>query len=256
VLTLIDRQFWTYAPAGVRAHTYSPSPLTSVGQLTQLRQEEESALRRAFPAANVDTSGNKAIKISGGSLARSVDVVPSHWFDTVEYQRTSQLPDRGVIILDKQANRGITNYPFKHIHLVGSRDSMALGGLRKAIRLCKNVKADADHDIALPSFDLAAIMYHANIGALAISAYGDLAVLAETQRHLDYLYHHQDEAKQLDVPDGTRRIFDSEAKLTALAQLSYEIDELQRAVATEHEGILRSLNAATARQILTEARAY
>ncbi|MBB5879647.1 hypothetical protein GGR74_000795 [Xanthomonas arboricola] len=213
LLTLIAGQFYSYDPNGSRALTgaYLPSTKTSLQQLTSLRIEEESALPRAFPAATVDTSGSKAIKISGGSLPRSVDIVPSHWYETADYQRSSELHDRGVIILDKKANSTVTNYPFKHIKAVSDRDMTALGSLKKSIRLIKNIKADAEQDIALPSFDLAAIMFHADMTALRNGYLHELAILAETQRHLDYLYSNPNEAQLLLVPDGTRRILTAKA---------------------------------------------
>lgn len=236
LLTLIAGQFYNYDTYGVRAlaGAYNPSTRTSLQELTALRSEEEQALRKAFPAATVDTSGSKAVKISGGSLARSVDVVPSHWYETADYQRTGELHDRGVIILDKRANSTLTNYPFKHIKEVSDRDTLAFGSLRKAIRLVKNIKADSDSDIALPSYDLAAVMFHADIAALRAGYVYELAILAETQRHLDYLYRHPEEAKLLDVPDETRRIFNSKEKIDALLILSNEVDKLLEAVANEN----------------------
>lgn len=254
LLTLIDRDFFTYERSGIKAHTYIPVSTTSLDQLVQLRREEEPALRNAFPKADVDASGSKAIKISGGSLARSVDVVPSHWYDTAEYQRTGELQDQGVIILDRKNNRTITNFPFKHINLVGGRDDLVAGGLRKAIRLCKNVKADSDRDIALPSFDIAAIMFHADQAALRMGAIHELSILAETQRHLDYLYWHPAEAAALTVPDGTRRVFDTEAKRSALLSLSSEIDELFKAVVEEHDLFGVASTNDQARKVLNEAR--
>lgn len=254
VLTLIDQQFLSYDPSGIKSNTYWPSPDTSLDQLTQLRREEEPALKNAFPKAIVDTSGSKAIKISGGSLARSVDVVPSHWYDNADYQASVELHDRGVIILDRKANKTVTNFPFKHIKLVADRDAIVAGGLKKAIRLCKNVKADSDSDIALPSFDIAATMFHADQAALRMGVFYDLAILAETQRHLDYLYSHKEIAQLLYVPDGTRRIFDTGAKLDALLLLSCEMDELLKAVAEEHEILGSSATNERARKVLNEAR--
>jgi hypothetical protein len=210
----------------------------------------------AFPEANVDTSGGKAIKVSGGSLARSVDVVPSHWYDSIDYQLSDQLHDRGVVILDRKANKTVVNFPFKHIKLVSDRDITTAGGLRKAIRLCKNVKADSDRTIELSSFDIAAVMYHADQSALRTGIVYELAVLAETQRHLDYLYHNKEEAKRLEVPDGSRRIFDTDAKFGGLLSLSTEMDELVRAVAGEYDHRLSLIGGhASARQLLNEVRA-
>lgn len=256
LLTVIEGQFYNYDTYGVRAlaGAYNSSSKTSLQELIALRNEEEQALRKAFPAATVDTSGSKAIKISGGSLARSIDVVPSHWYETAAYQRSGELHDRGVIILDKRTNSTLTNYPFKHIKEVSDRDLLALGSLKKAIRLIKNIKADADSDIALPSFDLAAVMFHADIDALRAGCVYELAILAETQRHLDFLYLHPERAKLLDVPDGTRRIFDSKEKIDALLILSNEVDKLLEAVANENTPGLPASNHRDRRQLVSTLR--
>lgn len=252
LLTLISAQFLSFDPSGLRATagSYYPTPLTSLQQLKGLRAEEEPALENAFPAAKVEKQGSKSIKISGGSLARSVDVVPSHWHDSADYQRSGELHDRGVIILDKNNNTTVTNYPFKHIRAVSDRDLVAMGSLKKAIRLIKNIKADADQDIALPSFDLAAIMFHADMAALRNGYWHELAILAETQRHLDDLYHHPDYAKLLLVPDGTRAIFDSPAKWSSLLTLSCEVDRLLEAVANENSIGLPASNHSERRQLV------
>jgi hypothetical protein len=88
-LLTIDRDFLVYDTAGHGSATgkyRSPTQDTSLGILQSLRSEAEKALTQKFPAATVDTSGSKAICVSGGSLQRPVDVVPSHWYDTVSYQ--------------------------------------------------------------------------------------------------------------------------------------------------------------------------
>jgi len=174
-------------------------------------------------------------------LARPVDVVPSHWHDTVEYQTSGQEHDRGVKILDKKLARDIDNLPFFHIKRVRDRCGLTSGALRKSIRLCKNVKADAERDgqqIALPSFDIAATMYHADLPALQMGAVYELAILAETQRHLDMLARNQEDAKKLLVPDGSRPIFDTAEKFQGLVRLSIEMDDLVREVGKEQSAAL------------------
>ncbi|MEZ5462935.1 hypothetical protein [Dokdonella sp.] len=235
-LLTIDCDFRTYALAGHKARTnqYGPrSSKTSIDVLSSLRSHCERTLRDAFQAAKVDANGSKAIKISGGSLARPVDVVPSHWNDTVDYQSTTAEHDRAVTILDKSVPMTIDNLPFKHIKLIKASCDVAAGGLRKSIRLCKHVKADLEQEgskISLSSFDIASIMYHADLQILASGRYFELAILTETQRHLDYLYGNQDYAKTLLVPDGTRRIFDASHKFSALLSLSVDMDRLVREV--------------------------
>ncbi|KQX96858.1 hypothetical protein ASD28_17355 [Massilia sp. Root133] len=242
-LLVIDLSHLVYQTTGVRARngTYKPATSTSALVLSRLRQQVEADLPDAFPAATVDVEGAKAVKISGGSLPRSVDVVPAHWFDTVDYQATGQEVDRGVYIYNKNTGETIDNLPFLHIARVAARCDSIRGGLRKAIRLCKSVKADSDRDITLPSYDIAATMYHSDMAALWWGQHNDLAVLAETQRFLDLLARNDDLAKSLVVPDGSRKIFNSAEKLSGLLRLSIELDELLNKVYEEN---VPSLNAA------------
>jgi hypothetical protein len=234
-LLVIELSHLVYQTLGVRARSgmYSSASSTSEVVLSRLRLQVEADLPEAFPAATVDIKGAKAVKISGGSLPRSVDVVPAHWFDTVNFQATGQEIDRGVYIFNKKTGQTIENFPFLHIARIGSRCDSVRGGLRKAIRLCKSVKADSDRDITLPSYDIAATMYHADMEALSWGQHNDLAVLAETQRFLDVLARNDDLAKTLVVPDGSRKIFDSAEKLNGLLRLSIEMDELLNKVYEE-----------------------
>ncbi len=239
-LLVLHDGFRTYNPYGARANFYTGGATrTSVQVLTDLRGKSETILKAKYPAATVDCSGSKAIKISGGSLPRIVDVVPSHWDDNVAYQQSLAETERGVTVLDKRAGKTVDNLPFKHLQLLEARDGEAFQSMKKAVRLCKNVRADADDEIDYSSFDLASTLYHADLAALRIGAVYELAILAEAQRFLDYLYHHKDYARSLKVPDGTRTIFDSEAKLAGLTSLSLELDRLARAVAKEQSAVVR-----------------
>jgi hypothetical protein len=235
----LETGFFTFERGGFREQIglyTSPTTKTSVGVIYSLRREAEKILREKFYAANVDTSGGKAISISGGSLARPVDVVPSHWYDTHAYQRSGNERDRGITILNTKNFETINNLPFLHIDRVHNHDIACGGGLKKAIRLCKNVKNDAVEEgrkINFPSFDIAATMYHADRASLAVGQYYELAVLSETQRFLDELYHDKDKATSLYVPDGSRKIFDTQEKYEGLRTLSCEIDDLLKEVAKE-----------------------
>jgi hypothetical protein len=240
-LLTLDEAFHTYDTIGFLSqtgHYRSPISYTPLSALQSLRRQIETILEVKYPAADVNTSGSKAVKISGGSLARPVDVVPSHWHDTADYQRSSQEYDRGVTILDRKIPMTIDNMPFRHIKRIDERDIFAIQGLKKAIRLCKNVKSDAAEDgteIALPSFDIAATMYHADLGTLRAGAANELLILAETQRHLDALTNNSEVARKLIVPDGSRPVFDTDAKLRGLRALSIEMDDLAKEVAKEQD---------------------
>src|SRR5262249_16118620 len=85
-----------------------------------------------------------------------------------------------------------------------------------------------------------ATMYHADISAFQIGTQFELAILTETQRHLDALSNNFSNARTLMVPDGSRRIFDTESKLHALRTLSGEMDDLLMEVSKE-QGLLFAL---------------
>lgn len=257
-LLTIDRRMLTYAVGGARVWSYYPTALNSLGTLLELRGAAETVLRSAYPKAKVDCSGGKCIALSGGSLQRPVDVVPAHWNDTAEYQLTQADHDRGVTILNKKVPSTIDNLPFLHIKRVQDADDLVHGGLKRAIRLTKNVKNDADDQVnagKLASYDIAALLYHADKTALRLGAVRDLAILSETTRFLDWCWRNQAQAKLLRTPDGSRTILDSDAKLEGLLAISLEMDELARQVALEHVAAARgaSLDAQQLRKVLTEA---
>lgn len=252
-LLVIEQQVLMYDQHGARASTYTNPRNDSLDVLQNLRKTSERILDDAFPIATVNKANAKSIKITGGSLARDVDVVPAIWWDTANYQNTQLESDRGVAILDKNVPKKIYNTPFLHIKLITSRCEQTFGGLRKSIRLLKNVKADAEEDgksIGLSSFDIASIMYHCDIYRLQKGYFHELSLLSETQYWLDYLWNNYDYAKTLYVPDETRRIFDNDEKRNDLMKLSLEIDDLLKEVAKE-------LNAAFENnQILSLMRDY
>jgi hypothetical protein len=246
-LLTLDTSFYTYATYGRRSlsgYYTTTTSRTSLGVLLELRRQIESALKAAYPAATVDCSGGKCVAISGGSLARPVDVVPAHWWDTCDYQETGLERDRGVTILNKKVPEPLDNLPFLHIRRIHERDGASLGGLKKAIRLTKNVKNDAENEGSaanLPSFDIAALLYHADQDALRAGFTYELTILRETQRFLDWCYANQAAAKQLRTPDGSRTILDSDAKMTGLLTISCEMDSLAKAVAKEHSLALQAI---------------
>lgn len=237
-LLVLRTRFLTYTRGGVMAlrGDYYPTTESSLPSLIALRRNVEELLESAFPRAKVDKTGAKAVKISGGSLPRQVDVVPAHWHDGLEYQASGQKHYRGVTILDKSIPSTVDNLPFLHMKRISDRCEKTGGGLRKAIRLLKTIKADAREDdstIDLPSFDLASMMYHADKVNLGRGIYYELAILAETQRHVAHLTTDPDFAKSLMVPDNSRPVFNTQAKLASLPKLGRELDQLVREVAIE-----------------------
>ncbi|HDR2738036.1 TPA: hypothetical protein QCJ80_000012 [Enterobacter bugandensis] len=239
-LLVIDKQMLMYDRDGVRQSLYTPTSKKEDDVILTLRNTARDELRKAFPEAYVDDENNKSLRITGGSLQREVDVVPAIWWDNLDYQLSQEESDRGVMILQRDERKRIYNSPFVHIKRIESKCDRSNGGLRKSIRLLKTIKSDFQDEegteIGLNSYDLTSIMYHADENNLRHNAYYELAVLVETHRWLNYLCSHPIEAKKLDVPNGTRKIFEDDDSLNELMKLTNVVNNLVNEVMNEHIG--------------------
>lgn len=231
-------------PVNIELPTVNPDvyfPSTDSRDLVNIakdvRLKSERILPANFPTAMVNCNGNKSIALEGGSLKRKVDIVPAVWFDSIKYQRSGQESDRGIKIYNKADHCLILNYPFTHIKMINNRDLQYSGNLRCVIRLLKNVIADMpDYKKRaakkLSSYDLAAIAYH--MGAdLNVPQYMRLSLVEKTRSHLDLLNSYKAYRDTLDVPDGSRKIFDMDEKSIALEVLKSEIADLSTAIYKE-----------------------
>lgn len=237
-LLVIRTEFVTIDPTGPKYlrggysswHGESPPQL-----LGSLRTRSTSLLRLAFPEAEVDASGSKSIAMRGGSLTRKIDVVPSHWHDTANYQQTGEQKDRGICILDTSKGETVQNYPFFHMHQINEKDGRVNGGAKKMIRLLKSLKADSDNSklITLNSYDIASLVWHFRDDALYVHPWNELSLVAAAQQELIKLLIDKEVTKQLRSPDNSRQIIDSDDKFKALIYLLLEVIDLANAVGQE-----------------------
>lgn len=243
-LLVLDSRFVTHDAAAAMAAGIQYGPLlpkTAVQYLLELRASCERILINAYPAADVDTSGAKSINLSGGSLQRKVDVVPSHWHDSAAYQRSGQKYDRMVQILDKTVPTTISNSPFLHMKRVNDKDAVTSGGAKKVIRFLKTLKADCDQDISLSSYDIASLVWHFNDRELSQPAYRELALIAVTQAELNAMCRDYAGTCQLATPDGSRKIIDEPGKFISLQKLSAEVDAIAADIARELDPLVQWL---------------
>jgi len=223
----------------VEPNRYKPSTdsRSLVDIVKDVRSKSEQILPINFPKTEIDSTGNKSISLEGGSLKRKIDIVPAVWFDSIKYQRTNQESDRGIKIYHKADHELLLNYPFTHIKIVNDRDFKFSGNLKCVIRLLKNMVADMpDYKKMsvkkLTSYDLAAIVFHMDTG-LNLPQYMRLALVEKTRAHLALLNSVKDYRDTLDVPDGSRKIFDTDEKAEALEILTNEITDLATAIFKE-----------------------
>jgi hypothetical protein len=216
------------------SYLQSSDTRSMVDILKDLRHQCEERLTTRYPQVDVDCSNAKSIAMEGGSLQRKVDVVPACWFDTLEYQDSWQEVHRGVKIYHKKDHELIGNSPFKHIHLVNQKDSFYGGNLKKLVRLLKNLVADmpdGKKSVAknLSSFDLVSIVYIMN-DLLICSEYTPLLLVDHLLTQLTTLIENPLTAASVKVPDGSRGIFDSTDKISALRVIHGEIESLRDSI--------------------------
>jgi len=260
-LLVISKKFFRYSSTGLRAKRgdfNNPVDYDTLKALVKLRNESEDVLRDAFPAATVETGNSKAIALSGGSLQRKVDAVPANWYDSDQYQESGNLAERGIEILNKAVPERITNFPFKHIEQLHLADEKTNGGLKKAIRLLKSIKANSEEEgeeIKLSSYDIASFMWHADRGRLAVESGQELKLLAEISNFISYLLSNREWAKGLKTPNGNDTIFSSDSKFDGLTALSSALNEIAVEVAMENPSSFhgRSYNVTAALDELKKA---
>jgi hypothetical protein len=185
----------------------TPWPGNPIDHVCRLRDACVVALAAAYPAANVNDSGAKALSISGGSLRRKVDVVPGSWLHGPDYFLSGDPEHRGVKILDSKTLKWIHNYPFHHNRHIDARDLETGGNLRRLIRLFKSLRADAEIATKLSSYDIAGFCF--NIPPEMLGKAFSPSQLIEPAARLALAVSQDPELRSsLRVPNGTRRVFE------------------------------------------------
>lgn len=167
-LLVVNRKCVTVVPPLVADPAYEGDPLED---LREIRSKCAETLIAKFPKAQVDTSGARSISISGGSLARKVDVVPCNWLHTEEYSKGAK-HHRGIKILNVKEGCRETNFPFLHNYRIEQKDLMTGGNLRRIIRLMKSIRSDSDEKIGVSSYDLVGLCYAMPLKTLSESNSG------------------------------------------------------------------------------------
>ena len=201
LLVIIDK-FQTCENADRVRNPYHGNPIED---LEQLRAACIKILKENYTVADVEKHA-KSIKISGGSLRRQIDVVPSNWYNTENWYQYNREYYRGIQILNNKEKQRIKNYPFLNIHLIDEKDNRSSFLYRPLVRLAKTLKEDADVSINISSYDIQALFYNmddtlfrTNVNELLYNATKYLYELINNVRIYDSLV----------VPDKTRKISDN-----------------------------------------------
>lgn len=227
----------------------SPYPYNqSLEDLKSMRAESVVILKREFPQVSVDDSPGKAIALEGGSLRRKVDVVIANWWNTELWKQYKVKMARGVRILDSKVPTTIKNKPFLHNHAIDKKDEETLG-LRKVIRLLKTLKYDAEPELKLSSYDIAAVAWNMNNTALTVADDGYLQLAKNALSELKRFIANDALRNALDVPNRTRKVFGADgAKLADLIAIHDELQSLIKRIELE-----RIISFSKSASLLTES---
>lgn len=184
------------------------------GLSREVRASAAQRLESSFYEAKVDDSGGKAISISGGSLARKVDVVTCNRVHTQLYELTRDKRYLGINIYERISGERITNFPFLHNALLAERDDATQGRLKALIRIFKSLRNDNELDLAMSSYDICSLIYRMPDSVLAADDWYTL--LLRTGKQLLEM-RARDSFDDLKVVNGSRPIFSDAA--TAQADL-------------------------------------
>jgi hypothetical protein len=202
-LLVIINKFYSLEPPQV---AQSPYKGNTSDDMTELRNSCIKILENAYSVANVDTTGSKSIKVSGGSLRRDIDVVPANWYDSIKYAKFGYDYLRGVQVFNKDTKERTPNYPFLNQHLIEKKDSECNGQYRPLVRLAKTIKADSENKNIqdLSSYDIQALFY--SMPTLEYQFVQGLKLITIATSYLKHLVDTPQEFLKLTVPDETRKI--------------------------------------------------
>lgn len=232
---------WTWLePPQVPAFPYKGDPKEDI---RKLRSDAGSALRSAFPEAEHNDEGSRAIRLSGASLTRQVDVVPASWYDTNEYTRTKDRVYRGVKVFDSKRGEFKANTPFLHQRRIEDRDQETRGGLRKAIRLMKTLMYDSDGRSDISSYNICGIAFNIAPANLAVQRPRELAIVEACHEYCQRLLLDTTERDRIFVPDGHRKVFGGEdgATMVQLSAIAKEISDLRTEILRDNARSIRQL---------------
>jgi hypothetical protein len=225
ILTIIDK-FYTLEPPQQPAIPYQGEP---IDDLIELRKHCVRELEAAFPSASVNDDGSTSIVLEGGSLACSVDIVPSNWYDTNAYAAGEGEHTRGIMVLNKEERTRMRNYPFLFNHRLDVHDRARTGVPRMLIRLLKSEKADHEEEsgteLEASSFDICSIVYRMPDSYLDVPLRQPLRIILALLKWLYHVLSTTDLQKSLKVIDDSRLIFDSSEKASALGKIYADLYE-------------------------------
>ncbi|HQK98763.1 MAG TPA: hypothetical protein PLH61_12145 [Bacteroidia bacterium] len=241
-LLTIHQKFFTLEPPLQPTYPYLGDTLAD---LKELRLKTFTILDAVFTSCVIDDTGSKAMNISGGTLNRKIDIIASNWHNSVSFHNSNDEDYRGVKILDRDNDREITNFPFMHIYWINHKDNEVGGNAKSVIRLLKSIKADADEEIKVSSYDIASLVFRMDNSYLLVNKNQRILLVNNVNIFLTKVINDVNFRTGLEVANGTRKIFCHDgAKIEEVIKLQKEVEALVVEMARELKPLYESIEKA------------
>lgn len=240
-ILIVTKKYIDYESPAFQSNRYnSPYRGNHIQDLIDIRHNSTKIIEKNFPTVFINKDKPKCIALSGGSLKRDIDLVPSCDWETHEYQRTNFEYHKGIRILDYHKKEKIGNKPFYHNELLRRKDLETNGYYKKAVRLLKNIKEDSDTTIKFSSYDIAAVLYH--MGSVDLNV-GNIPLLLVERiyNYMNILILNEVKLKALKVPDESRSIIQKDEDIKALRLLTLEVKDIYEDLKNERIQLRESI---------------
>jgi len=233
LLTIIDKYFYPQTSTGI---TYTESePNTDI---EDLRRQATSIMKAQYD--KVDDKGEKCITIENQNLNRKVDIVFAFWYNPDNYRDSNDEYYRGVYLYNFEEKTKHRDFPFATIHNVNYKGEQTYDGMRKGIRLLKNLKADSDTEFKLlKSFQLTSIVYQIESNLLMYNAGDELRIATVVSEQLKKLINDPIYRVALSSPNGVEKPLYSPDTVPEMVKLKADLDLL---IEDASKDIARSYN--------------
>ncbi|GAB3719309.1 hypothetical protein GCM10027592_62830 [Spirosoma flavus] len=202
LLTIVDKYHY---PQTLRSSYTASDPNQDI---KELRKQATKILKGIYD--EVDDSHEKCISIFNKSLGRKVDIVFGYWYHSDIYEETkNQRNDeyyRGIYLykFPNGPKNSKADFPFAHIHQVNLKGDNTRDGMRRSIRLLKNLKADSDVELKnLKSFQITSIVHSIDDNNLIYFPGTELALAKSVSVQMHRIIEDPNYRKQIKSPNGT-----------------------------------------------------
>jgi hypothetical protein len=220
LLTIIDRYFY---PQTSNGNTYTASDPDE--DIQELRKQATEIMK--FQYDTVDDSGDKCISIENKHLNRKVDIVFAYWYNSDKYQEVKDEFYRGIYLYNFKKKTKHRDFPFATIHNVNVKGDNTNDGLRKGVRLLKNLRADSEIELkVLKSFQLNSIVYSIDNAPLSYNVGDEIRIARVVSEQMGKLIDEPIYRKSIVSPNGVEKPLIDDDTVPELVLLKSDLDTL------------------------------